>query len=184
MNRELKAVRDLLADWTRLDWDSNQRRLLIKERNNVGTHGLSEVFVNGITEDTIAFTLDKTNKKLSECLRASPDGPNKVCDAIIVLKQLENFYIVFCELKSGNTGGHEKQLMSADAFMDYVCSLLKHFYQTNLSANCVRKYVLFHQRRINIRPIRGGQAAPERLIGRLRVKQFNTNNVHINQLTA
>lgn len=103
------------------------------------------VLTNFIEKKVFAFKMDDKNiKSICNIFDDSVEFFNKACDAIIFAEIKNKKYIFICELKSDRPkfNEYEKQFKSSNAFLDYLSSLLEHFYDIDLK-EFKRKNILF-----------------------------------------
>lgn len=95
---------------------------------------------------TFAFELDSKQAKCGRIAKISPyfenkKGLDKGNDGIIFTTLKGKKYVFICELKDGGKG-HIAQFKSTSCFVDYLKSILKRFYNVDVS-NLIFKYIVF-----------------------------------------
>lgn len=108
---------------------------------------IAKLTIYGFDSKCFAFRLDGLRKphRTHLYLKASAQDIHKGCDGVLIFRLKGLGYILFCELKSGNTAGFTKQIHSSQAFADYLCSLAKRFGNLDLH-NFARVIALFTTR--------------------------------------
>jgi hypothetical protein len=105
---------------------------------------LKKVILEGFANEVkfMAFKLGSPKLRMSQYLSKSQKKINKGCDAVIAAEISGNKYIFFCELKSDSPKGYKDQFLSSHAFVDYIDSLIRKFYELSLG-KFKKIYVLF-----------------------------------------
>jgi len=123
-----KALKALICQEVRIDFDEEKKSIKIEEEQNTDSKQLRSVTIKGIDECFIAFKLDHpTNKFLGKLFNEIADL-NKACDAIIFCRIKDNNYIFSIELKSNQTSEISMKFRNSQIFVGLVNGILKvHF---------------------------------------------------------
>jgi hypothetical protein len=115
-------------------FDTKNGEVLLKELGAGGGTKLNDFYLGGLTNKSFICKLDCKNK-ISEYFNKSYPGVHKGCDYIIYSEQENEKYILFCELKSDNPRGFDKQIRNSMIFWDYVSSILLHYGNIDISSS-------------------------------------------------
>ncbi|MFM2111581.1 MAG: hypothetical protein RLZZ271_241 [Pseudomonadota bacterium] len=116
--------------------------LTIEEKGRQAT--LKAVHVASVGADAFSIKYDECG--FPGTAMFAPHGSlHRACDAIAFCLVEDVPYILCCELKSSEPARHEvaEQFRSAHCFLDYLDSLLRHYYQSGIK-NWSRRYFVFH----------------------------------------
>jgi hypothetical protein len=129
----------------RIPYNSHRRCLLLSEKDK--NSDISRVEITGFDSVCLAFRLEGLKKpyKTHLYLKKSAVDIHKGCDGVLIFRFKGIGYILVCELKSRNVSGFKKQIHSSHAFVDYLCSLVKRFGDSDMSG-FKRMSVLFTTR--------------------------------------
>ena len=115
-------------------------RIWEKDRGSL----LKEVRIKGFSGEAILFSLDG-KRELNPYLEGGPH--QQTCDAVLITRIKEQYYIIFIEIKSTSIDRkHIKtQFISTECYLDYCNEILKRFYSENFLETCKKRFVVFHQ---------------------------------------
>lgn len=83
-----------------------------------------EVKIRTPNEHSIAFSLDKKKDKPFAFFSDTPPADfTKICDAILFCLHGNKIYLFLIEVKTGNEGNYEKQLINGKLFCDWLIAL-------------------------------------------------------------
>ena len=104
---------------------------------------LKRLQIDGVGADAVALWFDQAGHPTPF---ANGQGVRKACDAILFRRFGDEGYILCVELKSGEPPPEKyaEQLLSAQCFVDYVVSIVKHFYGIEGCAQWQRRFFVFH----------------------------------------
>jgi hypothetical protein len=138
-------------------------KLVLEETDPGAT--LKKVELRGfVYSDTVAFKLDVPGKRISNYLNPSAEKINKACDGIIFTKIKNEYYVFFCELKSGKPKDQECiiKYRNSALFVGYIFNLIEEFF--NIKEYFTYKYVLFDTKKKAAKtPTKFRKTKPEQL---------------------
>ena len=108
-----------------------KRKWIFKEDTGVPR---KTVHIHVSIEDSIAFSLDREPKPFAFFSDQAPPGFAKMCDAILFYFCENKTYLFVIEVKTGNKGDCENQLINGKLFCDWLISL---YIQHKSSNPCV-----------------------------------------------
>ena len=122
--------------------NKEKKKAIVKETSPGAK--LKKIVLEGFTNEDkfMAFQLGAPKLRMSQYLNQSQKKINKGCDAVIAAEINGNGYIFFCELKSDSPKKYKDQFLSSHAFVDYIDSLIRKFYEVSLE-KFKKIYVLF-----------------------------------------
>jgi len=117
--------------------------ILIKETDKSAT--LKKVEITGVDLNTVAFEFDKSGHT-GKAFNITHKKVHKACDAIIFCQLDEDYFVVFCELKTSvpSDEKHIIQLTSGMCWVQYLQAILNEFEGIDMS-NWQYRYVVFHK---------------------------------------
>lgn len=107
---------------------------LDKDKNNnwILEESCQKIKINTPNEHSMAFSLDKKNHKPFAFFSDTPPADfTKICDAILFCFHGNKTYLFLIEVKTGNEGDYEKQLINGKLFCDWLTTLYAHHKSTN-----------------------------------------------------
>jgi hypothetical protein len=137
----------------RIPYDSLNQRLFLLEKDV--NSDISKLEITGFDSVCLAFRLEglKKPRKTHLYLKNNAADIHRGCDGVLIFRFNGCGYILICELKSRNVSGFKKQFHSSHAFVDYLCSIVKRFGESDMS-EFKRRSVLFTTRPFaNKRPL-------------------------------
>jgi hypothetical protein len=120
---------------------------------------LSEVKIIGVPDDSIFIKIDYGDEYK---MFRSENGQRRRCDYLIIAdknknnKNDSNRILLFIEMKSTNFQRNEidEKFRASECLLDYIVSMLKRFHNINLEPDqCKKRFVVFHNKRIDKTPI-------------------------------
>lgn len=145
------------------NYDSNNQRLCIPEDDP--SSAIKKVFINGLKNDFIAFTLDykKNTKKrlpqLSQYLNKKEKFINRSSDFVIFVYHQKKWFVIIGEIKSNNfkMSKAKHQLCNSHFFLNFIIDLLgyhfdlKQFFEfkTVIISNLSRKRTVYRPNQKN-----------------------------------
>lgn len=114
---------------------SNGNELVIKEDENVGQGNvLKKVTIHHCSNELIAIKLDHYFP-LTKYFRATTPNINKGCDSVLIVNDVDNQLILFCELKSfsRNKADVANKFICSSSFIKYVNMILVSVYNIDIS---------------------------------------------------
>jgi len=117
--------------------------ILIKETDKSAT--LKKVEITGVDLNTVAFEFDKSGHT-GKAFNITHKKVHKACDAIIFCQLDDEYFILFCELKTSvpSDGKHVVQLRSGLCWVQYLRAILNEFEGIDMS-HWQYRYIVFHK---------------------------------------
>ena len=114
--------------------------VIVKEEDTQAT--LRQLQIDGVGSNAVVLRFDKAGHQTPFADKAV----RQACDAILFCQFGDEGYILCVELKSGEPAREKyaTQLLSAQCFVDYVVSIVKHFHGIEDCAQWQRRFFVFH----------------------------------------
>jgi hypothetical protein len=116
----------------RIPFDEGNNQIKLTESDS--TSDIKEILIDGFDSKCFAFRLDglKKSTRTHLYLKKGAVEIHKGCDGILIFRFEGKGIILVCEIKSKHPAGFKKQMKSSNAFIDYLCALLKRFRDIDL----------------------------------------------------
>ncbi len=155
------TLRDIIHKDAQLNnYNLEENTFYIKE--NASNAVCKKVTLYGFesSEKTMAFELDSRSKNI-RCRQGHKISPyfennknlDRGNDGVIFTRLKGRDYVFICELKDGRKG-YMEQFKSTTCFVDYLRSVLRHFFNINTNA-IIFKYIVFSKQNSNLRKTNG-----------------------------
>lgn len=149
MPSELEVLNNLLTNKVKVFCDGKTIALREPEATD------STVSISNIPSDAIFIKCDEFDAPRQVFI--GENGECKRCDYILLFSYQENKYALFIEMKRGSLSSRKdviSQLRGGRCFLDYCCSILKHFHEIRKPFGDYQfRYVCLAKTQIDKRPI-------------------------------
>ncbi len=147
---------------------------------------LKKVFISPVTNPNCAFKLDGKNpNQISFYINRSAKLVNQGCDAIIFTFLENDYYILFCEMKSEfpKEKDYKSQFANALCFVDYLELMLKRHYNYDFQG-FKKQFILFYYSKENT-PMQnfGAKHRAVSIDNEYKVRPFPQNTINNNHVS-
>ena len=149
MQELIKKITEIINSDVILKPCTENQTLTIKE--DAPQSKIKKLFINGVPENAIAFTLDYKTRRNPRCFEQlscyfnkTSEIINKGCDLILIAPQTDSQWkILIFDLKSDRLKVKEtnEQLLNSELFILYLLLILKEYYKIEISNPEFRKTV-------------------------------------------